>query len=624
MNLSSRYLFCTLFAIAGVAGLPAAAALKQRANVQYDPPDESLQIARDLNLADEIHKDPVAAALRVELLLKDRPDALALLKSVELISATMWVESQLQALNLTDRAAITAAWRQANDAAAQEAYAALNARSAASPSDFYAFWRRYPLSSAAVKALLAGGDRALLAGDFAGEMVCFSLAKTLGADLNAGRAVQLALAQQIESGSNAGSRYHGALAFDASWYGRADAASTSHYIPFVDGNLTFFASQRQMMAVRNTGELAWTWQPPRWSRDSASDRPSNAGRDQTFAISTLDSAESAQILFVRQPNPINRDNCIRAFRAADGRLVWSSENLKLTDDLTFISNPVAAGRFVYAVALAFPPGGGTSELQLVALDAMDGAILWRCGLGEIAEIGRWRDATAGRGWDNFWEQSAPCVWGDHVYLTPHVGAAFCVGRFDGKLQWARPYQEPKAGAEAEPFKRKGRAAKTAEIEAVSDSQMLRFTGAPVVAIDTGRPILVVAPQDSKGVYAFDALSGAALWNDADPQAPVLIGAAGDRPIFAGAFVTAVRPADGKTAWRWAPEKQVAITGPPAIVRDAIAIPTSRGMQWLNAADGKPINAAIATPSVHAMLVNENVRRLLDDSHIRPTLQPPGR
>jgi len=166
------------------------------------------------------------------------------------------------------------------------------------------------------------------------------------------------------------------------------------------------------------------------------------------AVILADVYGRARVVVARQPAlQANGDSdyCLRAYRAADGKALWTTESQAQLKDVSFTGTPAVCGRFTYAVALSIPAAAdGTGDqrvsLLLVALDTLTGELRWQTTLGiftlSVQDRARW---SGQQPWDGVWEQSEPLVAGDAVYVTPNSGLAAAAGRFDGKLRWLRPY-----------------------------------------------------------------------------------------------------------------------------------------------------------------------------------------
>ena len=168
---------------------------------------------------------------RFDELAQDHAAELVAIEDGELIS----VGTCLDALDDIDKAALTPEYRRMYDAAAHQTLQAVSLAESSKPRDFYAVARRYPLSSAAVAALTAGGDRAAVEGDWPTAQTMYALAQAAGwtpDDAHARRLEALRRAMFPEpSADRPAPEYAGPIPFDAAWYGRPDASDVSKFSP---------------------------------------------------------------------------------------------------------------------------------------------------------------------------------------------------------------------------------------------------------------------------------------------------------------------------------------------------------------------------------------------------------
>jgi outer membrane protein assembly factor BamB len=410
-------------------------------------------------------------------------------------------------------------------------------------------------------------------------------------------------------------KYRGPIAFDGLWYLRGDGVGLAKAIPIAVDDVIYIAAPRHVLAMKENGQQVWRWAAPEaWVRGLWVDRANEKGRGTIYAPAVFASPAGAQVLVVRQPVAAGREFAIRALRASDGKLLWSTDSVAGAEALSFAGNPAVAGRYVYAVAVEFTDQSGS--LLLVALDLMDGHIIFKTPLGTMLQMRRAREDP--RGWDEFWEQTEPAIAGDLVIATPNVGVAAAVGRFDGKLRWTRGYGENMViiGRGRERF-----GGERERLPVPSDSdELLRYRGTPEVIGST----VVIAPQDTPKAFGLDLLSGAELWKlDSSPQT-TLIGQNKNLAIFAGDAVEAIEASTGNDKWKYSPPPPARITGPPIVVGGFVYIPiTNSKTMIISAENGRVVTGAATSPNFRQLLSSESAKKLLEDALILRTFGPPG-
>jgi outer membrane protein assembly factor BamB len=304
------------------------------------------------------------------------------------------------------------------------------------------------------------------------------------------------------------------------------------------------------------------------------------------------------------------DYHLRALRATDGKLLWTTENAGAFERLSLAGSPAIAGRFVYVVAVDF--GDDPATLVLVGIDLLRGQVSFKTPLGSLLQMRNQREVVAG--WDDFWEQSEPMVVGDAVYVTPNVGVAYCVGRFDGRVRWAQIYED---GKEGKVWRDRGRRPEIAEQKTVEGmpgnvEQVLRWRGTAQVCGGT----VVIAPQDSVQVWGLEAATGKMIWGSAYPGGYCLVGGSDTVAIFAGANVTAAESASGTMVWRYEPAAGVRISGPAVVDGGVVWVPTSDGkIVGLEVGTGKPSAAKGRMASIRPILGNAEARKALEEARI---------
>jgi outer membrane protein assembly factor BamB len=600
-----------------------------RSATRFDPPAESFHAPDSLRvIEDQLKRGQFAeSATQIESLLRDNLDSISPADERSLMSVGNWLDLA-SARYLKD---LTSAYSAQFDEAARKAFDDLREQPAARAEEFYTLARRYRFSSIAAIAYVEAADRAAQIGDASAASAFFTLAQQRGWQPDDQKAATLAVCR-ILSGEPTGdlppvalkratemaaklNRYRGPLAHDATWYMRSDSVGMAKTIPTAIDGAVYFAAPRHMIALKENGETLWRYAAPEaWARGLAADRPNERGRGTVYSPAIFSSPAGPQILVIRQPFGAGRDFGIRALRASDGKVLWSSDSTNGTESLSFASNPAVAGRYVYAVAIEF--NEQSASLLLVALDLMDGHLLFKCPLGTMLQMRRAREDPPG--WDEFWEQTEPAIAGDLVIITPNVGMAAAVGRFDGHLRWTRAYEEKMV------IIGRGRTRLFGEPDRLplpSDAdELLRYSGTPQIC---GRTV-VIAPQDNPSAYGFDLASGSLLWKQESPPATTLIGHTPTLAIFAGDSIEAIDAATGKNRWHYTTPSPARITGPPVVLNSFICIPTTDSKTiTLNAETGRPAPSATPPPNLHHLLSSENAKKLLEDAFILRTFSPPA-
>ncbi|HEV8378045.1 MAG TPA: PQQ-binding-like beta-propeller repeat protein [Tepidisphaeraceae bacterium] len=600
-----------------------------RSATRFDPPAESFHAPDSLRvLEDQLKRGQfVEAATQIDSLLRDNPHSITPIDERSVMSVGNW----LDLATIRYRKDITAAYSAQFDEAAKKNLDDLREQATSRAEDFYNLARRYRFSSIAPIAYVEAADRAAQIGDAPAASALFSFAQQSGWQPDDEKAATLAVCR-ILAGESPGdfpaaalkraaevaakmNHYRGTLAHDAIWYMRPDGVGMAKTVPIAADGAFFFAAPRHVIALNENGETLWRYAAPEaWARGLAADRPNERGRGTVYSPAIFSSPAGPQILVVRQPLGAGRDFGIRALRASDGKVLWSSETVNGVDSLSFASNPAVAGRYVYAVAIEF--NEQSASLVLVALDLMDGHLLFKCPLGTMLQMRRAREDPPG--WDEFWEQTEPAVAGDLVIATPNVGMAAAVGRFDGHLRWTRAYEEKMV------IIGRGRTRLFGEPDRLplpSDSdELLRYRGTP----DICGQIVVIAPQDNPSALGLELSSGALLWKDDSAPATTLIGHTATLAIFAGDSVEAIDATTGKNRWHYSPTAPARITGPPVVLNGFVYIPTTDSKTiLLNAETGRPARNATAQANLRRLLSSENAKKVLDDAFILRTFAPPA-
>jgi hypothetical protein len=600
-----------------------------RSATRFDPPADSFHAPDSLRVLEELLKSgrfPEAAA-QIESLLRDNANAITPVDERSLMSVGNWLDVASERYFKSLSAAYSARF----DDVAKNALDELRQQPTSSAEDFYNLARRYRFSSIAATAYVEAADRAVQIGDAPAAAAMYALAQQRGWQPDEQKAATIAICRAL-SGESPGDlppaalkraaeissktkSYRGPLAHDAIWYMRSDGVGMAKTIPLAADGAFFFAAPRHFIALKENGETMWRYAAPEaWARGLAADRPNERGRGTVYSPALFSSPAGPQILLVRQPFGAGRDFGIRALRASDGKVIWSSDSVNGVEALSFASNPAVSGRYVYSVAIEFNEQSAT--LLLVALDLMDGHLLFKCPLGTMLQMRRAREDPPG--WDEFWEQTEPAIAGDVVIVCPNVGMSVAVGRFDGHLRWTRAYEEKMV------IIGRGRTRLFGEPDRLplpsDQDELLRYRGTPEIC----GQVAVIAPQDTASAFGLDLYSGALLWKGDSPPATTLIGHTPNLAIFAGDSIEAIDATTGKNRWRNSPPAPSRITGAPVVLNGLVYVPISDlKTMVLSAETGRPAQSATPLPNLRRLLSSDNAKKLLDDAFILRTFSPPA-
>jgi outer membrane protein assembly factor BamB len=607
------------------------------------------------------------AAAQLDSLLNEEGDKLMATESPPgnrdggLISVTAWIDTLAPA----QRTALATAYREKFDASIRARVDVLAHDANARSEEFYSLARRHRFSATGAAAYALAADRVLEKGDLCAASALYQLALRGGWVPDDARAARIELLRRhVEEGkslapppetlpspaadgepssipgakashlASSGATFTAAIPFDAPWIvDGAAMAGNPRFFPFAADGRIYQASPRLVLAFKETGQILWSAPiasgqglPP--TPRPLTDHVDGGMQPAAYAVAPLtDVYGRAQVLVVRQPVPPagERDNdyCLRALRASDGKLLWSSELQPLLKDVSFAGTPAVCGRLTYAIALAThasdaAANGGDRQIAmlLIALDTLSGELRWQATLGRFTLRVQERDAWTSlhqQPWDIAWHQSEPLVVGDAVYVTPNAGFAAAVGRFDGKLRWLRPYPQAAGMDSPRPARSREALRRAAEDRSVVDPVLAeRSRGTPVLCGN----VLVAAPQDTAQVFGFDAATGRLIWaNGQIDVPPTLIGRTATTALFAGpGAVAAIEARDGGPSWRWEPTSGTRITGPAVVRESEVLVPTSHSIIVLRSDDGGVVKEATAAgvPNLRRLLNGDALKRAIEE------------
>jgi outer membrane protein assembly factor BamB len=510
-----------------------------------------------------------SAAAQVELLMREHGEELMQVEGGRLVSVCQLVEG----MTAPHRGRLGPAYAELFEGKIKTMFDALRRDENTTADAFGALAMRHWLWEGCLSAWVEAGDRAARVGDYAAAHCFFKRATEAGWEADDAHLAVVDACREMNGRMQAS---QAAPAFDAPWYGRADLAGGMKVFPFVDAGMIFLPGPRHVLALRENGQVAWRFSSPdAWARSSG-----GASQGQTYAAGVFMGGSGARVLVVGQPRGVSRDHGLRALRAADGKLLWSTEAQLEMDRVAFVSVPAVCGGYVYVAGVE--AGEFESGLSLFAIDLMSGKVMFKCALGVLE--GRKQEAKRAETW---WTQSEVGVHEDMVYLTPGVGYAMAVGRFDGKIRWIRKYGAIEGNESLE-------------------KRLLRYRGTPVVSGE----VVVIAPRDSAWMWGLDRSDGREIWRLKDAPAGAVIGVVAGQVIVAGSAVTAIDAATGNQRRLYDPAS-LKISGPPTIAGDVVHVPRSNGeILALSAQTGKPIPGSVKATALERTMSSEAAKKML--------------
>jgi len=573
--------------------------------IRYAPPEAIFDGANQLQLfKDELdQKQFSAAAARMDALLRDSGDALlAQGNDASVISIAAWMAD----LPVETKNLLRSACETNSGETAQRAVEDLQAKPDTDPSDFYQLSRRYPLCRASLAALAEAARRGVVLGDVPTAHWMLDAATT------GGWLADPKLQHEIDQFLPRASPYVGPLPFAASW---CDSRTRQGWaalrsFPTAAGDTIFVVGPAQVIAMKDNGVVLW--QGPAGAQPMpgrGASAPMGVTRGPPFAAAVLcDATGTPQLLVVRQPEVHGTGWALRALRASDGHLLWTTEGQEDYQGLIFGSNPAVVGRYVYAIA------GDVSDqldhLYLVALEVTTGRQLWRCDIGTesrtIAPRPRFQPAAeVYRPWLN---ESAPAVTGNQVVLSPNIGAVIAVGRFDGKLHWTRSYQTLSDPTVLLQRQRDWALEHPTSVSLPASGVSLRWANTPAISDE----IAIAAPQDSDRVLAVSLRDGKLIAQSSDFSDDTLVGAGGGMAVMEGPTISALRVTNGTVAWK---RTDQVLLGPAIVVGTTIIDPTPKGLVNLSAQTGSQLPSAQAIPAFHTVLASQTAREILEANDV---------
>lgn len=399
---------------------------------------------------------------------------------------------------------------------------------------------------------------------------------------------------KLEPITNGSARQPNNNPFGNQRFGQPPAATTGEpilaYHPIVLNDQVVVGDDHQIAAYNlnarpegkdGTVELAW-----KHDENQNSERPARAPQgsarytltasgDRIYSRTGAAGANAAMNRMNGMQVPTPPSYIVAVERSTEGKVLWrrSSVDVDLPRrgggaaveaapaQASFEGTPVADGRGVYA---AMTVGGAMTACYVVALDAETGATLWARHIG---------DSNAPNGNNmNMGFGGMPTSGGDignrllsldgpTVYYQTNVGAVAALDAETGAIRWLASYGQqdrPAGGRDRDPN--------------------------PAI-VHEGR--VIVAPDDSQAIFAFDAVTGKLVWRTGPmPDVTHLLGVAKGRLIATGNHVWSIDAASGKVLRCW-PEDQRGYDGygRGILAGDQIYWPTKTEIHVLDQASG---------------------------------------
>ncbi len=569
---------------------------------RFIPPEPSGEMVRQLQvvMTEMEQGNATEAARRLEAIYSEQPDRLIAGEAGVHLTLASWMERLGESSRHRDLVeAHERLWGSRAEAALQSCLQNPDA----GVTELCAVARRYPLSVVAGRALAEAGRRAAARGDFvsAKELLASAAEKGWTAS-EQDEALIAALDRRVAQNPR-----QTAAPFLAPWHFSIDSLFAVKAFPLAGDGVTYLASSRSILAMKKTGAVLWKTtthpeesSPPRPKKREERVRFEQAERGGIVMPAMLTGEGGARIVVARQRHADGRMQ-VCAFRGGDGLLLWSTGEIDPLGMFQFVSEPAVAGGYVYVQAIHLDE----SRLMLVALDVMTGRPLWQASLGAIEGAPTIRGRTATDPPEEFLVQTAPLVHGRYVYVTPNVGWAFCVDRFDGTVRWMTPYALPPFDAGTWRKYADQRAKGQFPKSPLPPGQTLRWSNTPRIIGQS----LVLAPFDSPFLYALDPASGRVRWTQEKVSPGTLLGGLEGIVVLMGNRVQGYHPDTGEPAWSWSPDGKSRIAGPGMIVEDRLVLSLEDKIIALGA-DGKPARLprgsndfirSIATPAGQASL-----------------------
>lgn len=493
---------------------------------------------------------------------------------------------------LDQHPAVLTAYRQATQPLVQQALRRLTVQPDHRPEQIYAIAAKFPRSASEDAILLAAAERAMQFGDPV-SATAYLQKRSQDAPLPH----HLAAIDATVAAIAAADKAVGLLPFNAPWFVANDRTNSVRSLPVSAGEMTFIAGPAHLIAVDVEGRIIWTASGEHDGDDINIVSLNLRGIVYEPAIAT-DPVGQPQVVVTRHVTDRSPRLVLRAYAAADGQVLWSSETDDSLAEVNFLGNPVISGGLVYAAGLIHHPQG--AHLSMIALETATGRRVWDASLGRMAPLRIAPDKDGGMDPHPIGQQSPAAIAGDALIVAPGNGVVMSIDRFSGYLNWGTRYDRV-----ADPMPADGARIRAGGARMnIPQHRLARSRG----VVHVGAGIVVVVPADSSNSMAFDQLTGKLIWSRVSDG--VLIGGNDERIILAGKRIIARDPFTGDEQWVYEPPADQPVTGLPVVRDDVVIVPLGSRVVTLSVMDGTQAAPPPRLPSMHRILALESVKRAL--------------
>lgn len=247
--------------------------------------------------------------------------------------------------------------------------------------------------------------------------------------------------------------------------------------------------------------------------------------------------------------------------AADGSLLWSSEDAAGAADASAISSPAVSNGRVVAV---FHDREERSHNAVVAFAAADGRVLWRTPLADGAaglQLSSQQEISLAE------HLAAPAIAGGDVYVSTDLGAVVALDAGTGAVRWAATY--PRALLDT----------------TLSRATIRLLANRAASRVVVGPELIHVAPRDTLAVLAIARANGEVRWRRELSPARALVGIADGALVTQDDGLTCLDAASGSPRWSWTPERGAGLVGVGVIAGGTVHVGTGSGLARVALTDG---------------------------------------
>ena len=282
---------------------------------------------------------------------------------------------------------------------------------------------------------------------------------------------------------------------------------------------------------------------------------------------------------------VNGEPSIRCYDAAAGKLLWTTDSLPEFVQAVWLSEPLVCEGM--AIAVFFD----TSQnlCGLAAMDEETGKVRWR----KTYAGGNLQVLLSG---DRTWIAPAahlgpPAAAGGVIYTPIGLGCVVAVSATTGDPLWLTTY--PALHRE----KVTGGICDIGNIQARFSKFLARVPGPPVVDED----VVILAPQDARGLYAFERRSGRLRWKKELMDCRSLLGVCEGKVLTGDDSLVAMDLATGQVSWQYSLDKD-GIYGEPSLWDGAIYASSRSRLCVVDARTGA-LRSSFAWPAETGPLAN---------------------